>query len=274
MCLLIVCEPGHQPTAEELRQGSCANPHGFGFAMVAGDKIIHKRGMSAKKINREFLRLRAEHPDGWAMWHSRYATHGVKNESNCHPYPIGDDGLTYLAHNGVLSQKIPAGDKRSDTRVFAEDTLTAMGGVSALNNDTVLDMISKWAGGSKIAVLTLDPASEYQMIMINENLGKWVDGVWYSNDSHKTKTYTYTDPYWSAPSKYVTIDDVILGSDDLDDVLADVCSNCQNMIEFDGIYTWCDHCSICYDCQQDIKDCLCYDPQRDKVSSLGYSYGW
>jgi hypothetical protein len=241
--------------------------------MVAGDKIIHKRGMSAKKINQEFLRLRAEHPDGWAIWHSRYATHGVKNESNCHPYPIGDDGLTYLAHNGVLSQPIPEGDKRSDTRVFAEDTLTAIGGVAALNNDTVRDMISKWASGSKIAILTLDPVSDYQVIMINEHLGKWVDGVWYSNDSHKPKpTYTYTDAYWSAPSKYVTVKDIVI-ADDSDDGIIDVCLVCDNTIEFDGIYSWCDHCSCCYDCQQDIKDCLCYDPQRDALNA-GWAHGW
>ena len=261
MCLLIVCEPGHQPTEAELNRGSCANPHGFGFAMVAGDEIIHRRGMSAKKINAEFLRLRAEHPNGWAIWHSRYATHGVKNESNCHPYPMGDDGLTYLAHNGVLDQPIPAGDKRSDSRVFAEDTLPAMGGVRALNNDTVRAMVSEWAGSSKIAILTLDPVAEYQVIILNENLGTWVEGVWYSNGSHKPPV-VYDYPLYSVPSKsWTTLDEVF------DDPIEFECPECLSSQSFEDCMSWCSQCGICFECQDHVSACLCWAPGEESYKA-------
>ena len=246
----------------------------FRSAIVAGDKIIHKRGMSAKKINREFLRLRAEYPDGWAMWHSRYATHGVKNESNCHPYPVGDDGLTYLAHNGTLSQDIAKGDKRSDSRVFAEDTLTAMGGVVALNNPTVRDMIGKWASSSKLAILTIDPRADYTMYLINEKLGHWIDGVWYSNYGYKPEP-TYPPTYWD---KYPTDTKTTTYSSPLDetDIFLEYCYKCGNTVDipYDSDEYNCPNCNSCFECYQVTGDCLCYQPALDKVSSQGWSYGW
>ena len=127
MCLLVVCQPNSTPKREELQAGACRNPHGFGFAIVANDKIISWRSMSAKKTINKFLQLRSQYPDGYAMWHARLATHGVKNESNCHPFVVGNDERVYLAHNGVLDITIHANDRRSDTRVFAEDILPSMG---------------------------------------------------------------------------------------------------------------------------------------------------
>jgi hypothetical protein len=39
MCLLVVCKPNAIPKREELTEGACANPHGFGFAIVADGKV-------------------------------------------------------------------------------------------------------------------------------------------------------------------------------------------------------------------------------------------
>jgi len=145
MCLLVVCKPNSTPSRQDLHNGACSNPHGYGFAIVADGKIITERSMSAKKSIRRFLHLRKQYPNGYAMWHARYATHGVKNEQNCHPFQVGDDTQTYLAHNGVLDTFIADGDKRSDTRVFAEDTLPKLGGVAALNDENIYRMIESWA---------------------------------------------------------------------------------------------------------------------------------
>ena len=124
------------------------------------------------------------------MWHARYATHGVKNETNCHPFKVGNSSGydTYLAHNGVLDISIHKQDKRSDTRVFAEDTLPLLGGAPALDDDNIFTIISSWARGSKIAIMTNDPRCKYRMYLINENAGTWDDnGIWWSNSSHKRK---------------------------------------------------------------------------------------
>jgi glutamine amidotransferase len=109
---------------------------------------------------------------------------------NCHPFKVGHDEQTYLAHNGILPIVEPQGDLRSDTRIFAEDLLPAIGGVSALDNDQVFNLIEDFTSGSKVCILTVDPLAKHQCYLIHENKGK-VDesGVWWSNDSCYLPTY-------------------------------------------------------------------------------------
>jgi hypothetical protein len=126
MCLLVVASPNSTPRKKDLECASCNNPHGFGFAVVTPNGIVTGRGMSSKKVIKQFLEVRKQYPESYAMYHARYATHGVKNEDNCHPFKVPSQFDTYLAHNGILDIDIKAGDRRSDTRIFAEDTLPAM----------------------------------------------------------------------------------------------------------------------------------------------------
>ena len=186
MCLLVVCDANSIPTEEELLQGACRNPDGFGFAIMAEGGIISERTMSAKKSIRRFLELRRQYPEAYALWHCRIATHGVKNEGNCHPFAVGGDTMTYLAHNGMLSMPMEDGDKRSDTRVFAEEVLPAMGGVAALDNEVIFHILEKWSLGSKIVVMTVDPKAKSNLYILNEKAGEWDnDGVWWSNTYHR-----------------------------------------------------------------------------------------
>ena len=179
MCLLVVASPNSTPKRKDLECASCNNPHGFGFAVITPNGIVTGRGMSAKKVINRFLEVRKQYPDSYAMFHARFATHGVKNEENCHPFKVPSNPDTYLAHNGILDIKIAAGDRRSDTRIFAEDTLPAMGGVAALDDDHVWAMVSKWSSGSKIVIFTLDPNAKEQCYIINEAAGHWDnDGMW------------------------------------------------------------------------------------------------
>lgn len=185
--------------------------------------------MSAKRSIRRFLEFRKQYPDSYAIWHSRIATHGVKNESNCHPFRVGGDRLTYLAHNGVLSVSQFKDDPRSDTRVFAEEVFPAMGGVTALDNPTIFDMLCDWARGSKVVVLTIDPRAEKNIYIINEKSGSWDDNdIWWSNTRHRplpkyewggsnyrnsytpslTKVISYPNKdtgFWEVPSSHVSM---------------------------------------------------------------------
>lgn len=289
MCLLVVCNPNATPTREQLKQGACANPHGYGFAIIAGDKIITERSMSAKKSIRRFLELRKQYPNGYAMWHARYATHGVKNEANCHPFQVGNDPLSYVAHNGVLDTFIDKDDKRSDTRVFAEDTLPKLGGVSALNDENIYRMVESWATGSKIAILSLNPDAEYQLYLINGHLGEWVDGVWWSNKSYvQTKTYydysshnsvigSVVEPdeyvpnyeqdeeFWRKQEKYMDMYDTD------DDVVIDMCPMCQALIDTAKSADYCEFCESCMSCLAVFSDCDCYDPSR-KSHTRGFDF--
>lgn len=270
MCILVVCEPNSTPQASDLHAGACANPHGFGFAIHAGDRIISERSMSAKKSIKRFMELRAQYPDGYAMWHARYATHGVKNEQNCHPFKVGDDDGTYLAHNGVLDVAIPHGDRRSDTRVFAEDTLPKIGGVTALDDDTIWLMISKWASGSKIAILTTSPDTKYPMYLINENLGTWDNnGIWWSNQSHKRTTYAKPVPLLTTTYQedvYNKLLDEYESSLD-GEVLTELCPYCMEMVDLNENPYYCPTCTLCYDCSDVVHSCMCYTPSTSKWTS-------
>jgi hypothetical protein len=280
MCLLIVCEPNSTPKATDLHAGACSNPHGFGFAIHVGDRVISERSMSAKKSIKRFLELRKQYPTGYAMWHARYATHGVKNEQNCHPFIVGGDERTYLAHNGVLDVAIPANDRRSDTRVFAEDTLPKLGGVSALDDETIWNMVSKWASGSKIAVLTADPSAQYPVYIVNENLGKWdEDGIWWSNQSHvRSLPKPAVTTWYSPPTSYTTVHDegytrasVADYEDDLfKDTLMDECIYCESVVDLSENPYYCKACELCFDCGDSVVDCMCWTPAWTSKRDLGH----
>jgi glutamine amidotransferase len=226
--------------------------------------------MSAKKVIKNFLEVRKEYPNSWAMFHARYATHGVKNEDNCHPFKVPSNPETYLAHNGILDIDIKAGDKRSDTRVFAEDTLPAMGGVTALDDDHVWTMVSKWATGSKLVIFTLDPAAKEQCYIVNETAGHWDnDGMWWSNNTYKQSTWS---SYLSTPADK---------KDKADEEIYTVaeCPSCKAVGFEDANPYYCEMCYSCYDCNGMYGDsCLCWTPDNNKYSQkAGYyngSFGW
>lgn len=264
MCLLVVCNPNSTPSREHLTTASCSNPHGFGFAIETPTGIITERSMSAKKSINRFLELREQYPDGYAMWHARYATHGVKNESNCHPFKVGGTEYdTYLAHNGVLDILIPDNDKRSDTRIMAEELLPRLGGVSALDDEYVYDMVSSWASGSKVAVMTNDPSAKYRLYIINESSGTWDDqGIWWSNKSHLPVVPT-TSKYTYEPSAYDVIDYTITDPY--------TCLNCEAIIDLEDNDLWCTMCNSCLDCQATLDTCLCWTP--DTKDLIRYNYG-
>lgn len=259
MCLLVVSSPNSTPRKKDLECASCNNPHGFGYAVIAGNKIITGKGMSSKKIIKEFLEVRKKYPKSYAMFHARFATHGVKNDDNCHPFKVGGSELTYLAHNGVLSVDIPANDMRSDTRIFAEDILPAMGGITALDNTNLYRMIEGWASGSKIAVFTLDPDAEYDCYIINEDLGHWDNaGNWWSNDGYKQNAWT--NLFRKGDEYYDTLDP--MGDDGYG------CMMCGTAVSEDDNPYYCFSCGSCFDCSMIVNDsCLCWSPEMDKWSS-------
>jgi len=270
MCLLVVCNPNSTPSKDELTTGACKNPHGFGFAIDTGSGIISERSMSAKKSISRFLELREQYPNGYAMWHARYATHGVKNELNCHPFRLAGEHDTYLAHNGMLDILIPKDDKRSDTRIMAEELLPRLGGVSALDDDYLYDMIGSWASGSKIAVMTNDPSAQYKIYIINESAGSWDDnGIWWSNTSYKpTPTITYADE----PSVYdIVVADRHFQPTDYEDNKFE-CPNCEALIDLWESELYCLMCECCFDCSAQFLDCLCYNPKSKDMLRDEYGF--
>lgn len=184
MCLMTYFPPGVQPDVECLRNGSVVNDDGHGYAIIIDDEIIVGRSMSFDEIVTEFVALRAEYPDGEAMFHSRYSTCGAYNVDNVHPFEVNRSPLTVLAHNGHITQATPEkGDWRVDSRIFAEDVLPRR--FPVLDSPRTQRRLAAYLTSyNKLVILTVDPRYAKRAYIINEKSGTWHDGAWYSNGGY------------------------------------------------------------------------------------------
>lgn len=202
MCLLTFYPEGTKADREALEYGALHNPDGHGYAIIVGDDLIVRRSMDPDRLITEFVNVRQAHPEGPAMFHSRIGTGGNVDKSNCHPFPVGDDPLTVVAHNGILPQEVwpRKNDPRSDTRIFAQHHLPRRN----LNGHRSMRKLASWVRSDKLVILTVNPAYSWRYRIINEHYGQWdTTGIWYSNDSYLPARYvaqtygTYVSSGWS-----------------------------------------------------------------------------
>ena len=205
MCLLTFMPQGVDMDYERALTSAKANPDGFGFAIHAGVAIIKDHDMDFDKLWGRWVEMRKSYR-GHALFHWRIATHGTTNLDNCHPFDVGDNGKSVLAHNGMLPLTMPIGDNRSDTKLFAEYVLPYVGGVKALDYKEKFDDVARWAGGNKFVILTVEENVDRDWYIVNEDLGHWDNDVWWSNSSYKRMyatnyvNYGYkTSPYLGKP---------------------------------------------------------------------------
>lgn len=251
MCMLCVIPPNVIPTREKLENSALNNPDGFGFAIVIpNEKRIHvERTMNADASISRFLEMREKYPEGYATWHARFATHGTTSVDNCHPFQVGvGNTQTYLAHNGILPVLEPVGDTRSDTRIFAEDILPTIGGVTSLDNEQVWNILEDFTQGSKVVILTIDPRAKHQCYLLHENKG-WKDdsGVWWSNQS----CYLSTGRSMATPFSFGLKDEK--GEKWVD------CDTCESFFDASQMVDgYCKQCGTCCDCKAYVTECMCY----------------
>lgn len=283
MCLLTFMPEYTTASIEDLTNGACNNPDGFGYAIHAGTRIIHNSGLSFKQIADEFLTLRDKH-HGPALFHSRITTHGGTTVDNCHPFQVGKDELTVVAHNGML----PISEKngKSDTRIFAEELFPSWGGASLLNSKKMRKKLAKFAVGSKLVFLSANPNVQNDFTIINEKDGHYdADGVWWSNSSYKYSRYSYsgaglyTSGWQKTDSSLLTPREerefgssvIDLSYEDADGTMVwsemwicGVCGYCHTVDE-SNIHTsdLCPQCDACWYCEEDRLFCYCYEPQSE-----------
>jgi predicted glutamine amidotransferase len=260
MCMLTYLPAGIQPDTSALANGAVHNNDGHGYAIVAGDRIITGRGMNAAAVIDEFAALRSLHPNQPALFHSRYATHGSVTEDNIHPFPIGGDPRTVLAHNGVLPKKAHPSrrDPRSDTRIAADDILSTKRFLT-LDRPATRQRIESWLGASnKLVILTVNPRYPDHGYLFNEQAGYWDNQSWYSNrdylDSHPGQT-----AWWGLDDGclYCGVTDAV----DVDTGLCLACGACPFCAaDNQPCPSWCLRLLVgvcCVDCGEDLDDCGC-----------------
>lgn len=190
MCMLTFFPPSAPVDEQALRNGSVVNNDGHGWAVIDGGGLLIHTGhsMDFEEALTGFLDARAAHPDTDALFHSRITTHGSTNLDNCHPFRVPGVRDTVVGHNGILPchPVHPLKDRRSDTRLFAEDIL--MRRFPALDSPKTQQRLTTWMGWSKILILTVDPRFKKSAYLFGELSGEWVKGVWYSNSGYLPKT--------------------------------------------------------------------------------------
>ncbi|MFC8532061.1 class II glutamine amidotransferase [Nocardia sp. NPDC057227] len=242
MCLLTYYPAGVAPDALTLAYGAVANPHGHGHAVLTDTAILTGHSMTAETAIAQFLTIRNQHPEGPALFHSRYATKGERGLGNCHPFYLGSDRRTVLAHNGTLPRRVhpSAYDPRSDTRIAAEDYLPRLP-FGSIDTHRGYRGLTQWLGRSKLVILTIDPAYRQQAYLFGEQAGHWEAGAWHSNTS-------YMPPHqrWPPRSSRYT------------------CEHCWHT-DLHRIGPHCADCGWCFDCRPTIPDCTCL-PLRGTVA--------
>lgn len=274
MCLLI-CGLGRDiPTESELSNACANNPDGFGFALVreSGDglELVSRRSMRAGTLIEEFAREVEDSPTVAWLFHARIATSGAVNEFQSHPFKVGRDSHSVLAHNGILPLVGENGD--SDTAHLARVVVPSMGGVPALHRSGVFDMFDTWVedNNSKVAVLSARDDVEFPLLIAGESLGDWRGDVWFSNDSYRySYSWTNRDTLtpaigggWSWDNELYLSGGVRIGGGSQQlipgynsDLVLEACLFCDELQGVGG--RLCDNCGACVNCGN-WRGCHCW----------------
>lgn len=183
MCIAILNtkKSGRLPK-KQIKNSWDNNDMGAGLLWNKDNKLTVFKSYDYEEYIDKYNELRDDKSIGNIVLHFRIATSGYNGEHNLHPFLTNDD-LGFV-HNGVIKG---LGNKSfSDTYEF-NDMLKKFKH-NFLSCDMTKYFISEYIGYSKLVFL--DNKDKYTII--NEELGKWSDGNWYSNDSYKQyNDYSY-----------------------------------------------------------------------------------
>lgn len=151
------------------------NDMGAGLLWVSKNKLNVFKTYDYDEYIDKYNEVRDNKDVGNIVLHFRIATSGYNGEHNLHPFLVNDK-LGFV-HNGVIKG---LGNKQfSDTYEF-NDMLKKFKH-NFLSCEMTKYFIAQYIGYSKLIFLDVDD----RYTIINDELGKWVDGNWFSNDSYK-----------------------------------------------------------------------------------------
>lgn len=201
MCVIAIKPKDISAIPDAAILGKCwdNNPDGAGVMWTDGRGTVQVKKFT-KDERPEFEKWDAaapyrKNPTAYAVgWHFRIGTHGSLTRPNCHPFAcdmdpkrIPEEGphrVPVIMHNGIFTGVKPEGDE-SDTRAFVRLVMAPFFAKGAHRNTGAprwsLPLWGAFIGSSRVAIMHQDGRTE----MLNEKLGEWSDGIWYSNDAYK-----------------------------------------------------------------------------------------
>lgn len=178
MCLIVYSPTGANIERDVFDYAQATNSDGIGIMSMHGiEKFVGRK--CRKRALRYLNKLLADHPGTpWGL-HFRWATHGDVNLDNCHPYKAPESDA-HVMHNGVIRATTGMSSKaKSDTAVFTDLFMWKAPGHADLGYDDFYKRVSRIIGTeNKLLVFHKDTA---QFTLVNENMGFWHEGLWYSN---------------------------------------------------------------------------------------------
>lgn len=174
MCQIIVAPAGKKIDMNNLKKAQVHNEDGYGVSWYEDGEVKTHKTMDFGR----FCGIVAGLKKYSKVVHLRYATVGDVTMGLNHPFEI-PTGM--LFHNGTISNLKPkyTDKKNSDSKMLAEL-------LDECDYDSILSiepLITKIVGTTINRVVTME--HDGGITIINENLGMWDEGIWYSNDYHK-----------------------------------------------------------------------------------------
>lgn len=183
-------------TYERFSNALTNNPHAVGIVYRDAEGINIERFVKPESYKEEIWNI-IKDKEEFAI-HFRYATHGILNLTNTHPFVVSK-GLCMM-HNGVMSKFGDLNKDWSDTKNFVEYFLKPYveeEGINVIKDESFKQDLEKIIGsGNKLLFIDND----FNFTIVNEKAGVWKDGCWLSN------TYSIEPPYSSYYSAYAPKD--------------------------------------------------------------------
>lgn len=176
MCLIIVKPENCKFNQDILKIAWDMNAHGGGFMAhnPENNTLIVKKGFFDKH---DFIDEILKYENQRIVVHFRYATHGNKDISNCHPFRISSD--LAVVHNGQLFDIKIINKKFSDTWHFAQICKGFYKHNSTFWKNPRFKKQTEHKIGKNNKLVWMDNTGQIEIY--NENEGQYLDGIWYSN---------------------------------------------------------------------------------------------
>lgn len=235
MCIICVKPSGiSMPSSKILSNCWQDNKDGAGLCYNkegSNEVCIVKGFMKLKALKMKLSELSLTDNDNVVI-HFRFATHGLVDAGNCHPFPLSAsindlrcvEGVfdTAVAHNGVFGS-MSAHETLSDTQKFIRGILANTAVINNLDNVAVQELISGYCGtSSKLAILRPN-----KMLLIGNFIKDDDTGLYFSNHGYKPAVQYVTHAHSYSSKGYYGVDDFYNKWDSHDNVDADKCLLCE-----------------------------------------------
>ena len=185
MCLAILQKQNSTKLKESQLKASFENNNdGCGISYVSNNEIKIVKIMKLNELIGTYNQIHKNHSKtSHLMLHFRIGTHGLNTEYNVHPFKVNNKLV--FCHNGIIN-KVPNHNKKSDTRVFNDIILKSLPN-KFIKNQSIIKLMGEFIGHSKLIFLN----SNNEFKIVNEQLGHWLNNVWFSNTSYKPNVYDF-----------------------------------------------------------------------------------